>query len=256
MPKIPTIERVRVFAVESPSALDFFENRTESQTLQAVCRLLGHDFASTLVRSEAEFKTALDHATSINPEQIKESERRRPLCLHIAAHGDSSGLALGADNLSWEELADCLWDFFRKMEHYPGRQILVISACGASNQKLTNFFQGQARKKDTPKPPAYVITTVGNDEGDVYWSDSVVAWSIFYHQIGKAVLSAKADIQLILDKVQLVGAGKLKYFRWDTSKKLYFNYISTAKEHSSEAGAFKASSPTTKRTPRGRQSRQ
>ena len=86
-----------------------------------------------------------------------------------------------------------------------------------SNQKLTNFFQGKAKSKSKPEPPAYVFTTVGNDEGEVYWSDSVVAWSIFYHQIGKAVLYSRTDIQLILDKIQLVGAGKLKYFRWDSS---------------------------------------
>jgi hypothetical protein len=242
--KMPKIERVRVFAVESPSALDFFENRTECQTLQAVCRLLGHEFASTLVRSKAEFTTALDHATSINPDLIPERERCRPLCLHIAAHGDTTGLALGADRLSWEDLAGCLWDFFERMEHYPGARILVISACSASNQKLTTVFQRKAKNQDTPEPPAYVITTVGNDEGELYWSDSVVAWSIFYHQIGKAVL-AKKDIQLILDKIQLVGAGKLKYFRWDSSKKMHFHYISTATEHSKQTGAFKASNSTT-----------
>ena len=239
MPKIPKIERVRVFAVESPSALDFFENRTESQTLQAVCKLLGHDFASTVVRSEGEFRTSLDHLTSINPEHIREGERSRPLCLHIAAHGNSSGLGLGADDMSWEELAACLWEFFGRMEHYPGQRILVISACGASNQKVTNYFQKKAKVKGSPKPPAYVITTVGNDEGEVYWSDSVVAWSIFYHQIGKAVF-ARTDIQLILDKIQIVGAGQLKYFRWDSYKKMYFHYVSTAKEHSRQAGAFKA----------------
>ncbi len=128
------------------------------------------------------------------------------------------------------------------MEHYPGRRILVISACGASNQKLTNFFQGKAKSKSKPEPPAYVFTTVGNDEGEVYWSDSVVAWSIFYHQIGKAVLYSRTDIQLILDKIQLVGAGKLKYFRWDSFKKMYFHYVSTSKEHTKQTGAFKAGS--------------
>jgi hypothetical protein len=167
-------------------------------------------------------------------------------------------LALGADNMSWEELADCLWEFFQKMDHYPGRVILVISACGASNQKLTNFFQGKAKKKVTPKPPAFVITTVGNDEGKVAWSDSVVAWTIFYHQIGKAVL-ARTDIQLILDKIQLVGAEKLKYFRWDSAKKMYFHYVSSAEEHSRQVGTFKAGSATQttklQSKPQGRQTR-
>ena len=254
MPKMPRIERVRVFAIESPSALDVFDNRTESHTLQAVCKLLGHEFASTLVRSEAEFRTALDHLTSVNPTQIPEGERQRPLCLHIAAHGNSGGLGLGGDNLGWEDLADCLWGFFRRIEHYPGLIILVISACGASEQKLTSSFQRKAKKSGAPKPPAYVITTVGDDAGEVNWSDSVVAWSIFYHQIGNAAVYRKEDIQLILDKIQIVGAGRLKYFRWDSAKETYFHYVSTAKEHSRQTGAFKAGTSAAKPKPSGRRS--
>jgi hypothetical protein len=245
MPKIPKIERVRVFAVESPSALDLFENRTESHTLQTVCRLLGHEFASTIVRSDVEFKTALNHATTINPEHIPEAERKRPFCLHIAAHGNSSGIALGADNPSWEQLAERLWRCFGKMAHYQGPKILVISACKASNQKVTTYFQQKA-SNSTIKPPAYVFTTVG----DVPWSDAVVAWSLFYHQIGKAVLS-RSDIQLILDKIQIVGAGQLMYFRWDSANKKYWSYLSKSKEHTKQAGTFKA--VTTKPPTVGRQ---
>jgi hypothetical protein len=61
------IEKVRVYAIESPSALDLFDDRTESQTLRSVCKLLGHDFASTMARSVAEFENALSHLASINP---------------------------------------------------------------------------------------------------------------------------------------------------------------------------------------------
>jgi hypothetical protein len=139
------IEQVRVFAIESPSALDFFANRTETQTLQAVCKLLGHEFASTTVRSINEFVTALNHITSINPDHISQQDRSRPLCLHIAAHGNDEGLGIGGQHLGWEDLAGHLWRFFRDVSHYPGRIILVISACGAGNQKLTNYFRDKAR---------------------------------------------------------------------------------------------------------------
>jgi hypothetical protein len=153
--------------------------------------------------------------------------------------------------LPWEEIAESLWDFSCNMRHYPGPKIIVISACGASNQKLTGYFQQKAKNDGTTRPPAYVITTVGNDEGEVAWSDSVAAWTIFYHQIGKAVL-ARTDIQLILDKIQIVGAGKLKYFRWDGIKKMYFNYVSSAKEHTKQTGAFKAGTATAKPKPRAK----
>lgn len=247
------IERVRVLVIESPSALDCFENRTESQTLQAVCKLFGHEFASTLVRSETEFRTALAHATSINPGLIPVGERRRPLCLHIACHGGDAGLALGADSLSWEELASCLWDFFQGMNHYEGPLILVISACCVSGRKITNVFQTKAKARPKSKIPAYVITTVGDDKGLVDWADSVLAWSIFYHQVGKAILS-RSDIQLILDKIQLVGAERLKYFRWDSYKKMYYHYVSTAKEHARQVGSFKVTNSSSRPTPKPRRS--
>src|SRR5437588_4893214 len=95
------VKRIRVFVIESPSALDLLDNRAESQTLEAVCKLLGHDFACSLVRSQTEFETAVRHVTSINEEHVPKAERGLPLCLHIAAHGDKTGLAFGPDDMNW-----------------------------------------------------------------------------------------------------------------------------------------------------------
>jgi len=101
------VKRIRVFAIESPSAMDLLANRAETRILEPVCKLLGHDFASTVVRSKAEFETALNHITSINVDEIPNSARSRPLCLHIAAHRNENGLALGSQDakmgLSWQE---------------------------------------------------------------------------------------------------------------------------------------------------------
>lgn len=225
------VKRMRVFAIESPSALDMLADRSESQTLQAVCKLLGHNFASTHVRSIAEFKTALNHVTSINVEHFTPHEQKRPLCLHIAAHGNDDGLAFGPDDVTWEELASDLWQFFHKMADYPGPIILVISACGAEKQKITKFFAESVKMQPTLNPAAYVLTTIGNCKGEVYWRDAVVAWSIFYHQIGSAVLHEREDIKRILDKIKLVGAGTLKYFRWDKTEKDYIEFKSKLDEY-------------------------
>ena len=86
------VTRLRVFAIESQNALDVLANRTESQTLQAVCKLLGHQFASTVVRSKTEFTTAVNHITSINEDELSEKLRGKLLCLHLAAHGHKDGL--------------------------------------------------------------------------------------------------------------------------------------------------------------------
>lgn len=229
--------RLRVFAIESPSALDVLANRTESQTLQPVCKLLGHEFASTVVRSKTEFATAVKHITSINEDGLSKKSRGRPLCLHLAAHGDTDGLALGPDSASWEYLAKELHGFSCSMAHYSGPLILVISACGAEDQGITKHLANYAKKKPDFRPAEYVITTVGNDAGDVYWDNAIVAWAIFYHQIGSAVLSKREDIKVILDKIKLIGTGALKYFRWDKEKQQYMSFVSNLDEYGRSSGA-------------------
>lgn len=223
------VKRMRVFAIESPSARDVLANRTEAHTLQAVCKLLGHEFASTVVRSKGEFNTAVNHITTIHEDGLSKEQRGRPLCLHIAAHGDEDGLALGPDSASWQYLAKQLRGFSCAMDHYSGPLLLVISACGAEHQGITEYFAEYAKSTPGFRPAEYVIATVGNEEGEVYWRDAVVAWSIFYHQIGSAVLDHREDIKVILDKIKLVGAGELKYFRWD--KKKYVSFESKEQEH-------------------------
>jgi len=233
--KQTTVRRMRIFAIESPSAMDVLRNRTESQTLLAVCRLLGHDFASTIVHSSAEFSTAVKHVTTIDDQEIPEKHRHRPLCLHLAAHGNDDGLFFGPDFASWEDLANHLRGFSLAMRHYSGPLILIISACGAEHQAVTEWFARFAAKPPHFRPAAYVLTTESNDAGEVYWRDSVVAWSIFYHQIGDAVLSKRRSVKTILDKIRLVGAGSLKYFRWDEARRKYMPFSSTMAEHSRTA---------------------
>jgi hypothetical protein len=220
-----------VYGIESPSALDVIANRTESETLSAVCKMLGHGFGSAVVRSTKDFEAALKHITSINEQNLRESQRGRPLCIHIAAHGNDTGLAFGADSESWKSVATNLWAFLTKMDDYTGKIIMVISACGAEKQKVTKYFAEFAKKESGVQPPHYVITTLSDDEGEVYWRDSVVAWSLFYHQIGNAAIDNSADFRDILDKIQYVGCGALRYFRWDKFKKRYVSYKSSIKEH-------------------------
>lgn len=222
-------KHMRVFLVESPSALDSFEKRNESETLRALCKLLGHHFAETIVRSKEEFKTALTYLTSINPEQIPTSQKKWPLCLHIAAHGDKSGLAIGADDASWTYLAEQISAFINGND-YPGPVLVVISACGAGEQKITKELKILASEGEF-KQPAYLFVTAGKKNGIVEWRDAVVAWSIFYHEIGRAVLNEKHQIMTILDKIRIAGAGTLKYFRWDKEGRKFILYKPTCNEH-------------------------
>jgi len=217
---------LRVFTIESPSALDVFGDRNESSTLRALCNLLGHQFAATIVKSKGEFKTALKHLTSINPKHIPQRQRNWPLCLHIAAHGDEEGLSLGAEDASWKYLAKEISSFL-KLNNYPGPILVVISACGAGQQQITKELTDLATKQAFV-PPAYLFVT---DSEAVDWADAVVAWSIFYHNIGHAIIKKKREIMTIMDKICLAGAGTIKYSRWDEIKCKYFSYTPTCNEH-------------------------
>lgn len=225
------VKRMRVFAIESPGALDLLANRAESRLLEPICKLLGHEFASTIVRSKSEFETALDHITSINVDAIPEKARKWPLCMHIAAHGNDDGLGLGSEDADWKYLGETLWKFLVRMKDYPGKIVVVLSACGAEQQKITKYFKEKSKNKNAHLTAAYVLTTVG----DINWHDSVVAWSIFYHQIGAAVLDNRDTIQLILDKAKIVGAGELTYFRWEKDGRQYRRYTSKAEPHARNA---------------------
>lgn len=216
---------VRVFVIESPSALDLLEGHSETKALTALCELLDHPIAGITVRSQQEFAATLKHITSINPDLMEDATREWPLCIHIAAHGDKDGLAFGADDVSWEDLARYLSLFIRRLGNYPGRVLVVISACGAGEQEITRHLETLAKREDF-EPPAYLFVTVGDKQGLVDWGDAVVAWSIFYRQIGGAELNNREDIKSIIDKIKLAGAETLKYFRWDASNTAYKPYRS------------------------------
>ncbi|BBO73473.1 hypothetical protein DSCW_08900 [Desulfosarcina widdelii] len=220
---------MRVFSVESPSALDAFEERNESATLSALCKLLGHHFTATIVRSKVEFETALEYLTSINPDHIPKNQRKWPLCLHFAAHGDEFGLSLGAEDATWKYLAKKISSFIKDND-YPGPVLVVISACGAGQQQITKELINLAARQEF-EPPAYLFVTQGDEKGEVHWRDAVVAWSIFYHNIGRAVLERKHEIMTIMDKIRLTGAGTLKYFRWDEQHRKFKQYIPRCDEY-------------------------
>jgi len=228
---VKSVKRMRVFLIESPSAIDILNGESEAETLRPICRLLGHEFASTIVRSNQEFETAVKHITSIDENHVPKNRRGMPLCLHLAAHGNKGGLAMGAEDASWELLASHLRRFSKEMTHYSGPLVLVLSSCGSESQKITSLFTDYAKRNTNFRPPVYVITTVSDEEGEVYWRDAVVAWSIFYHQTGDAVLSDKDEMKTIIDKIALTGAGALKYFRWDEEKKKYMCYVSELNEY-------------------------
>jgi hypothetical protein len=151
----------------------------------------------------------------------------RSLCLHISAHGDSKGLRIGAEDLNWEELAEAIATILRAKIQFKGKRIVVLSACQAEQQKLTNEIAALiARQRKLEKaivPPEYLFCTSGN----VPWQDAAVGWTLFYHLLPDADLDNKVSVQRILNNIKAADVDPIYYFRWDKEKKKYLKYAST-----------------------------
>lgn len=90
-----------VYIVESPSAVDLYQGRSEGHLLQAALRLDGIPAVTRTAISLAAFKAAL--YTGLR-EEMKEHPSLIPI-LHVSAHGGEEGLQLADETIiTWSEL--------------------------------------------------------------------------------------------------------------------------------------------------------
>ena len=217
---MPQMTYPKVLVIEGPNALDLLQGRGERGSLEQVCGLFGHDVASLFVHDGEELRKALAYVGAISRHPGAGSE---PLIVHVSVHGDANGLTVGPDDVTWEELAEMTVEMYSNLDRYRGPVVLVLSACGASEQELTDLLESKRGDLDLLNPPEYVF--VFTDES-VRWTDAVVAWTIFYSQIGRIrfdIYSYKdiRKIQKLLGRLHKSALAKLTYFRWDGSEEAY-----------------------------------
>ena len=200
--------------------MDLLQQRAEAPALEKVCSLIGHEVTSFVAKSEAELRTICRFFSSIDSDHDRYRRRRVPLCVHVAAHGNEEELGFGQDSVSWADLLDVLQPL-GKMSHYDGEVIIVISACEASDQTLTDEFTKTTRKEKTFRPPIYLFVTA--DEAPTF-ADTLISWAVFYHQLPNVSLDKKEEIQKILGRVKAAGATTLMYYRWDGNERRYLRY--------------------------------
>lgn len=208
--------KLRLFIIEAPSPMDLLQNRAEAPSLEKACTLIGHEVASLVAQSKAEFTK---HCLFISDIDWEHDPRRRkgvPLCVHIAAHGNEGGLGFGKDLVEWEELFDIL-NPLSQMKYYDGDFILVISACHAAEQKLTSHFRKKVSKASV-RPPIYLFTTADDEPT---FPDALVSWIVFYHQLPTVTLANKDEVKEVLKRVKAAGGATLRYSRWDRDKGRY-----------------------------------
>ena len=210
----------RVFILESPNALDLLKGRGERSSIEQVCKLFGHDTMAFLLRDSTELRQTLMYLSSIGEQ---EDAGDAPLFIHISTHGNSEGIAVGPDHVPWEELTDMISEAYEHLNQYDGRIVLVLSACGANEQRLTRFIKQKHAEGEVQSPPEYIF--VFSDD-DVLWVDAVVTWTIFYR---KAIdlrfeMESKKEVQNFLTQLRKLGFGNLMYFRWNQESSKYLRY--------------------------------
>ena len=215
----------RVFLLESPNALDLLEGTGETTSLSQVCRLFGHDVSSFLIRDTCELSQTLMYISSVG---WRKKRGKLPMFIHLSAHGNNTGLAIGADHVPWQELTARIVAAFRaiyaRRKPYAGPIVLVISACGTNGPTLTMYLRQAYEKDALTWPPEYVFVF---EDTEIDWRDAVVIWTMFYREapnIDFMAKSKKNDVQELLDRHKGSGFGNLRYFRWDRRNESYKTY--------------------------------
>lgn len=213
--------RLRIFIVESPNPLDMLVSRSERGTLEQVCRLIGHDVATFQVFSKGEFRTICSYISSIESSDNSRNRCDKTLAIHISAHGNEDGIAMGADFLEWDQVARYVFRICDKKGDFKGAKVFVISACGATHHKIAKILDELNTKKELRVMPQYIFTVA--DE-EVFWPDAVVAWTIFYKEIAEIKLDNKTQVQRLLKRMKSGRFGNLEYHRWDNVKRRFLHH--------------------------------
>lgn len=208
---------MRVFVIESTSPLDLMDGRSESRTLEQICKMMGHNVTTFFAKSKSEFDNICEFISSIELVERDES-KDEPICIHISSHGDEDGVLFGKDELSWKDLADSLIPIFSM--DYQNDFFLAISACGTFNQSAHTHLKKQYKERGI-KPPKYIFSI---NEDEVDWKDAILTWTILYRQIEDLDSNKRRDFQNLLNKIIESGFGNLKYNRWDNKNQRYMSY--------------------------------
>ena len=215
----------RIFLLESPNALDLLEGTGETTSLSQVCKLFGHDIASFHIRDRDELRQTLLYVSSVG---WREDSSEIPIFIHLSAHANTHGLAIGRDEVTWQDLAALVVEMFREIYKKPGSYegpiVVVVSACHTNGKALSRHLRDANRRNKLKWPPEYVFVF---DDPRVDWRDAVVTWTMFYHDAPRmdfSDASGKGPVQKLLRRVNRSKYGKLRYFRWECEGEKYKTY--------------------------------
>ena len=159
-----------VYIIESPSANDILEERTEGKALSEFLRLAQIPYHYNLVTNQETFYISLGKRL-VNIWQ----HFNIPPILHFSMHGSNEGVVLTDDtSISWVNLWTLLEPLNKLME---GGLLICMSSCFGS-------FGYQMAISENQEMPFWAL--VGNNYS-VSWSDAAVAYFTFYHLFFKGI---------------------------------------------------------------------
>ncbi|MCA9099505.1 MAG: hypothetical protein KDA63_00030 [Planctomycetales bacterium] len=156
-----------VHIIESPSAIDLLDERTEGRLLCEGFRLSGIDSSYNLATN---VKTLIMSLGS-RLEREKSKFGKTPI-LHFSLHGDGMSVGLtDGSQVSWSQFAVLLATIRDFLE--TGILVCISSCFGFAGSDMPNI-RGM--------PPFWAIV---GPSGKVDWDDSAIAFMTFYHLFAK-----------------------------------------------------------------------
>lgn len=195
-----------IFVVESPSAEDLYLSRSEGGIIKQAANLNEIPYWVTTTINLETFKKSFNDGL-INA--LNQYPRFLPI-IHISAHGNQDGIQLSSgDFISWEQLRTFLSPINVALQN---KLLVSLSCCEShSGSRMAMFLEDDAY-------PFYAL--ISNYEKPL-WSDTAVAYSVFYHLISKG-----ASLEDAVKAMQIAsGNNKFNIEFSNQSRKGYLEYL-------------------------------
>lgn len=161
-----------VHVIESPSAKDLLDGRTEGRSLCEAMSLANIPHCYSLATTLDSFREAIGARLTDACTQHK-----APPILHLSMHGNNDGVALTDGTfLTWHQLRLELTTLKNAMA---GGLLICMSSC----------FGGAGCRMAMHEDGDYPFWALVGNIGEAMWDDAAVAYIAFYHQFfkGKSV---------------------------------------------------------------------
>ena len=157
-----------VYVMESPSATDIYDGRSEGGCLGQVLKLNNIRCVTRTAVNKPAFVSALYTGLA---EAINAETGKQPI-LHISAHGSTDGIQLTDGSIvSWDELRELLKPVNKALN---GRLVVCMSSCKG--------YMGTRMAMEQLQQEYPFFALVGSGDSPT-WSETAVGFSTFYHQM-------------------------------------------------------------------------